>query len=179
MFSTENWLRPADEVNAIFNLLRESLRAEIKILHEQNISVKFIGNIPALPEDIKQLIQESESLTRGNSEMCLNLAMSYGGRWDILNVVKNLLSDNNLAQDDLDEDSLDKYFNLLSIPDVDLLIRTGRQKRISNFGLWQIAYAEILFSDELWHDFSADSFREALDFYHNSDRRFGKINDVH
>jgi undecaprenyl diphosphate synthase len=178
IFSTENWSRPVGEVNAIFNLLRATLKDEITILHKQNVRVTFIGNIPALPEDIKQLIHESELLTKDNVLMNLNLALSYGGRWDIVNVVKNALLDKELIKDELDEASLDKYFNLLSIPDVDLLIRTGKQKRISNFSLWQIAYAEILFSDELWPDFSADSFQEAVDFYHNTDRRFGKINDI-
>ena len=178
MFSTENWNRPSEEVSAIFNLLTDTLNNEIKELHQQQVRVRFIGDTALLPDGLKVAIAKSEELTKENVKLNLYLGLSYGGRWDIVNVTKKLLSSKAVELDQLTELMLDEAFKENSIPDIDLLNRTGRQKRISNFALWQMAYAEILFLDQLWPDFDEKNFGAALDYFKNIDRRFGKIKNV-
>lgn len=172
-FSSENWSRPVQEVDSLMSLFVTTLASEIKKLHEQNVRVRFIGDRGRFSEKLQQGITGAEQLTADNSGLNLNIAANYGGRWDILNAVHQL-AEQGVDAAGVTEDELEHYLQLPDLPDVDLFIRTGGEQRISNFLIWQSAYAELYFTDVLWPDFDKRSLQDALDWYAGRERRFGK-----
>jgi undecaprenyl diphosphate synthase len=177
-FSTENWTRPAEEVEFLMNLFEEALKKEINELAEQNVKVRFIGLKTNLRPSLIELMVESEARTAGNTALVLNLAINYGGRAEILNAAKEVAraaSEGTLDGDKLDEALFSKYLFTAGQPDPDLLIKPGKETRISNFLLWQLAYSELYFSNKLWPDFKADDLMEAVQFFSKKERRFGGV----
>ena len=175
-FSSENWNRPREEVDDLMGLLRRFLRSEIAELHQNNIRFRVIGDRAQLSGDIVQLIEESETQTAGNTRLDLVLALSYGGRAEITAAARRLserVKSGDLAPDCITGDEFAKYLETADIPDPDLLIRTSGEKRISNFLLWQLAYAEFVFLDALWPEFTTEHFSKALFEFGLRDRRFG------
>jgi len=175
-FSSENWSRPENEVSALMNLFIEALRREVDELHRNNVKLKFVGALEELNAGLKGKITQSEQKTAGNTGLSLTVAIAYGGRWDILEASKAIASrvvDGDLRIDDIDETNFKAELQLADVPDPDLLIRTGGEQRISNFLLWNLAYAELWFTDVLWPEFDEVAFDEALAFYAGKQRRFG------
>jgi len=175
-FSSENWGRPDEEVNALMSLLGDYLDKEAKTLQKQEIRLTTIGNIERLYAPVKEKLLEVQKLTEQNRKMVLNLALSYGSRDEIILAVKKMISDNRqgkLDADSIDQDTIGRYLYTSSIPDPDLLIRTSGEYRISNFLLWQVAYTELYFIDVLWPDFKKDDLLKAIAVYQNRERRFG------
>lgn len=175
-FSSENWSRPENEVSALMNLFIEALRREVDELHRNNVKLKFVGALEELNAGLKGKIAQSEQKTAGNTGLILTVAIAYGGRWDILEASKAIASrvvDGDLQIDDIDETNFKAELQLADVPDPDLLIRTGGEQRISNFLLWNLAYAELWFTDVLWPEFDEVAFDEALAFYAGKQRRFG------
>jgi undecaprenyl diphosphate synthase len=179
-FSTENWKRPKLEVQTLMKLLVTSLKDEIKTLQENNIKLSAIGCLEDLPKKAhKELIEVIEK-TKGNTRMTLTLALSYGAREELINVIAELtnkVKNNIISIENIDESIINKHLYTRKLPDVDLLIRTSGEQRISNFLLWQIAYAELYFTDILWPDFKKPDLYEALINYQNRERRFGKTSE--
>jgi undecaprenyl diphosphate synthase len=179
-FSTENWSRPQEEVNALMQLLVSTIRSEIKTLNKNNIRLLTIGNIKDLPKSCQQELQEAKDITKNNSRLNLVLALSYSGRWEIMDAVRQIAAEvkaNNLDPFQLNETFLQKYLTTNGIPDPELLIRTSGEMRISNFLLWQIAYAELYFTEVLWPDFRKEHLYNAIISYQKRERRFGKISE--
>ena len=179
-FSTENWNRPKLEVDTLMKLLVHSLKNELKTLQENNIKLNSIGNIDMLPKSIQKELNEVISLTKNNSKMTLTLALSYGSREEIINAVKKIsdkVKNNIISIDTIDESIINQHLYTHNLPDVDLLIRTSGEHRISNFLLWQIAYAELFFTDVLWPDFTEEHLYEAIVSYQKRERRFGKTSE--
>ncbi len=179
-FSSENWARPRSEVSSLMSLFIEALRRELNELHRNNVKLKFIGALDELDSNLREKITLSEQKTSDNSGLILTVAFAYGGRWDIIEASKALtrrVTEGKLDIDDIDDLEFASHLQLSSIPDPDLLIRTGGEQRISNFLLWNIAYAELWFTDRLWPEFDADAFDEALSFYAGKQRRFGHTSD--
>ncbi len=176
-FSTENWKRSSSEVSALMFLFKKYLKSVMRDFKNENIRLSFIGEISKFSNDIQKLIETIETETKDRTGMHLNIAMNYGGRSEIINAIKNLQRDfdnfENKNISDLTEEQFSSYLYTKNQPDVDLLIRTGGEKRISNFLLWQSAYAELCFTDVLWPDFSEKTFDEAINEYFNRNRRFG------
>ena len=176
-FSTENWKRSSSEVSALMFLFKKYLKSVMRDFKNENIRLSFIGEISKFSNDIQKLIETIETETKDRTGMHLNIAMNYGGRSEIINAVKNLQKDFESSENknisDLTEEKFSSYLYTENQPDVDLLIRTGGEKRISNFLLWQSAYAELYFTDVLWPDFSEKTFDEAINEYFNRNRRFG------
>ena len=175
-FSSENWKRPEAEVNDLMGLLRFYLRSEIANLHEQGVRLRVIGERQRLARDIVALIEDAEKLTAANCILTLVIALSYGGRREIARAAQDLVREAQsgaLKPEDIDEGSFERHLFTVGIPDPDLLIRTSGEKRISNFLLWQLAYAEFVFIDTLWPDFSKQDFQAAIDEYHARERRYG------
>ena len=175
-FSSENWKRPADEVGDLMGLLRRYLRSEINELHQNGVRLRVIGERSDLSSDIVGLIEECEKRTSGNTCLDLIIALSYGGRMEIVNAVKAIVEmsvTGDLSQDQINENLLESYLETSGIPDPDLLIRTSGEKRISNFLLWQMAYAEFIFLDTLWPDFKEKDFTSAISEFGRRERRFG------
>lgn len=175
-FSSENWKRPVDEVNVLMGLLKHYLRKEIVELHKNNVCFKVIGDRSKLDNDIVRLIEDAERTTRDNHGLKLTLALSYGGRSEITSAVKSIAASvvsGDLSIDDINEGVVTDRLFSVGIPDPDLLIRTSGERRISNFLLWQLAYAEFLFIDTLWPDFTEDDFYMAIREYQGRDRRYG------
>ena len=170
-FSTENWKRPKKEINFLFNLLEKFLINKIDNLIKKNIKLKFIGEINKLPSKLKILIKASEKQTLKNSDLQINIALNYGSKSELINCIKII----NKKKIKLTEKSINKNLFTKYIPDPDILIRTGNTKRLSNFMLWQIAYAEIFFEKRLWPDFNANDFRKILDKFKLIKRNFGSI----
>ena len=171
-FSTENWSRPESEINFLFDLIRKSLKKKLKNIIKQGIKINIIGKKTGLPKDIERTIKIIEKKTFHNKAITLNLALNYGSKEEIINACKNLVSKRNK------EISVNSFKNELytkNIPDPEILIRTGGTKRLSNFLLWQLAYAEIFFIDKLWPDFKEDDFNKIVNKYYNIKRNFGKI----
>lgn len=176
-FSSENWKRPNDEINSLMQLFSNALKHEIDALHKNNIRLRIIGDIDRFAMELQDNIHHSEKLTSKNSGLTLNIAANYGGRWDIVQGVKQLavqVQSGTLNPNQIDEDALCRCICMNELAPVDLVIRTGGEHRISNFLLWQIAYAELFFTDVLWPDFNDLIFEEALDAFIKRDRRFGK-----
>lgn len=179
-FSTENWNRPKLEVDTLMKLLVNSLKTELKTLQENNIKLNSIGNLDKLPKAIHKELTEVINLTKNNTQMTLTLALSYGSREELLNVVKNIsdkVKNNIISIDSIDESIINQHLYTHNLPDVDLLIRTSGEHRISNFLLWQIAYAELYFVDVLWPDFKENDLYEAIISYQKRERRFGKTSE--
>jgi undecaprenyl diphosphate synthase len=179
-FSSENWSRPEDEVSALMNLFIEALRREVDELHRNNVRLKFVGALDELSAGLKDKISQSEQKTASNTGLQLSVAIAYGGRWDIIEASKSIASrvaDGSLEIDAINDDEFAAGLQLANIPDPDLLIRTGGEQRISNFLLWNLAYAELWFTEVLWPEFDATVFDEALSFYAGKQRRFGRTGD--
>ena len=179
-FSTENWNRPKLEVNTLMKLLISSLKKELETLVINNIKLNTIGNLEKLPKSAQKELLEVIEKTKNNTRMTLTLALSYGSREEIINAVKNIatkVKNNIISIDSIDESILNKHLYTHNLPDVDLVIRTSGEHRISNFLLWQIAYAEFYFIDVLWPDFSEEHLYEAIISYQKRERRFGKTSE--
>jgi undecaprenyl diphosphate synthase len=179
-FSTENWNRPKLEVDTLMNLLVKSLKNELKTLQENNIKLNFIGNIEKLPTNAQKELLDVINKTVGNNRMTLTLALSYSSREEIINAVKNIsnkVKNNIISIDSIDDSIINQHLYTQNLPDVDLLIRTSGEHRISNFLLWQIAYAELYFTDVLWPDFTEQHLYEAIISYQKRERRFGKTSE--
>jgi undecaprenyl diphosphate synthase len=175
-FSMENAQRPQKEVEALFGLAREALVSQAKILNDQNFKVQFIGERVSIPPGLQNAFLDIETLTENNSGMVVTVAFNYGGRWDILQATKKLiLSSANVDQ--LREEDLSVFFQTAGLPNPDLLIRTGGEKRLSNFLLWDLAYTELYFTDCFWPDFDKHEFEVALGDYRSRERRFGRVTD--
>ncbi|MDI6742964.1 MAG: isoprenyl transferase [Smithella sp.] len=175
-FSVENWERPVEEVNALMSLLEEYLTKEINELHKQGIKLSFIGDTKRLNPAIREKLRLAREMTSKNDKMILNLALSYGGRDEIIHAVKKIVSDHaegKIAVSDITKENFNKYLNTAGMPDPDLLIRTSGEYRISNFLLWQMAYTELYFTKVLWPDFSKDDLFMAIASYQKRERRFG------
>ena len=179
-FSSENWRRPEKEVSLLMDLLLSSLHKEAKSLHKNNIRFVAIGDRQGLPEKIQQKIEEVETLTQHNTRLQLNVALNYGGRWDIAQAARALaqqVAAGQLQPDDVDEQHFNQYLVTAGMPDVSLFIRTSGEIRISNFLLWQLSYAELYFTDVLWPDFDESSLQAALEWFAKRQRRFGKTGE--
>ena len=179
-FSSENWRRPAVEVEELMGLLRRYLKSEIAELHASNVRFTVIGDRDELAPDIIQLIEEAERTTSSNTGLTLVLALNYGGRGEIANAVRRIAKSVELGllkPEAVEETLFESYLWTVGLPDPDLVIRTSGEKRISNFLLWQCAYAEFVFVDKLWPDFGKDDFHAAIDEYRNRERRFGASAD--
>ncbi len=176
-FSTENWNRPTAEVNALMQLLVTTIRKELPTLQKNNIRLKTIGDTDSLPQNCQQSLQQTIQDTEKNDGMTLVLALSYSGRWEILNAVRSVASEvkaGHLKPEQIDDELFSKYLNTRMMPDPELIIRTSGEHRISNFLLWQLAYSELFFTDILWPDFRKNHLYEALLSFQNRERRFGK-----
>lgn len=176
-FSSENWLRPEVEVLGIMKLLKYHITNDRDLILKNNIKLRVIGNFDHLSKDLQGVLIDLESETKNNSGMELIIALSYGSREEILSAVKKVLykiEEKKISIDNITEETFSKYLYTLDIPDPDLLIRTGREVRVSNFLLWQIAYTELYFSTVLWPDFSTSNFDEALEDFKKRERRYGK-----
>ena len=176
-FSSENWQRPEKEVSVLMDLFMFVLTREVKRLHKHDIRFKVIGDVSRFSEKLQEKIKSAEQLTVHNTGLVLSVAANYGGRWDIAQAAKILaakVASNELALDDITEDTLDSCTSLHDQPELDLLIRTGGDYRISNFLLWQAAYAELHFTDVLWPDFNEQEFQLALDVFQQRERRYGQ-----
>jgi len=179
-FSTENWNRPKLEVDILMKLLISSLKNELKTLQDNNIRLNSIGNLDLLPKSAQKELLEVIKKTKDNTRMVLTLALSYGSREEIINAVKEIshkVKNNIISIDTIDESIINQHLYTQNLPDVDLLIRTSGEHRISNFLLWQIAYAELYFTDVLWPDFKEDNLYEAIISYQKRERRFGKTSE--
>lgn len=175
-FSSENWKRPEAEVSLLMELFMTVLKREVKKLHQHGVRLRIIGDISAFSTRLQQRIQAAEALTADNTELNLNIAANYGGQWDILQATKQLaeaVQRGELAVSDIDESKFGRFLQLADQPTPDLLIRTGGEQRISNFLLWQLAYAELYFTDVLWPDFDATEFARAVADFASRERRFG------
>ncbi len=179
-FSSENWKRPRAEVSMLMELFNTSLQARFKDLHDNNIRLRFIGDLSLFPEKLRQSMTDTENITTNNTGLELVVAVNYGGRWDIASAFKKLnkeISNGNIKLKDIDEALIGKFMCLSDLPEPDLFIRTGGEMRISNYLLWQLAYTELYFDDCLWPDFSTANFGEALKWYAGRERRFGRISE--
>ena len=179
-FSTENWKRPKLEVKTLMVLLVTTLKDELKTLQKNNIKLNTIGTISNLPAKVQIELHEVIEKTKNNDALILTLALSYGSREEIVNVIKNIskkVVNNRLNVEEIDEKIINNHLYTFSLPDVDFMIRTSGEKRISNFLLWQIAYAELYFTDTLWPDFKKENLFKAILEYQSRERRFGKTSE--
>lgn len=179
-FSTENWNRPKIEVDTLMKLLVSSLKKELPTLQENSIKLCTIGNTALLPDSAKKQLNDVIALTQNNTRMTLTLALSYGAREEILLAVKAIsekVKTNNLEISDISESTINEHLYTCNLPDVDLVIRTSGEQRISNFLLWQVAYAEFYFTNVLWPDFREKDLHEAIISYQKRERRFGKTSE--
>jgi len=175
-FSSENWQRPAAEVSSLMGLFVEALDREVDELMEKGVRLRFIGDRAQLAQPLQERIARSEARTASNTRLHLQVAVSYGGRWDVMNAVRRLVErcvEGELSSNDLTEAQFARGLQLADLPDPDLFIRTGGERRISNFLLWNLAYTELYFTDVLWPDFDAAQFGEALAYFSGRQRRYG------
>ena len=179
-FSSENWQRPAKEVSVLMDLFMFVLTKEVKRLHKNDIRFQVVGDLSRFSDKLQKSIKKSEQLTKNNTGLVLSIAANYGGRWDIANAAKQLASQvqsNEISLEDINEDTLHQQTCLADLPALDFLIRTGGDYRISNFLLWQAAYAELYFTETLWPDFNEQQFEQAIDVFDQRERRFGKTGE--
>jgi undecaprenyl diphosphate synthase len=179
-FSTENWNRPKLEVDTLMKILIKSLKKELVTLQNNDIKLNTIGNLEKMPKSAQKELLDVIEKTKKNTKMTLTLALSYGSREEIINAVKNIsdkVKNNIISIDSIDDSIINEHLYTQNLPDVDLLIRTSGEHRISNFLLWQIAYAELYFTDVLWPDFKEDDLYEAIISYQKRERRFGKTSE--
>lgn len=176
-FSSENWSRPTEEVQGLMKLFVSALRKEIQKLDDQHIALRFCGDWQQLPLELQQLMMETSERTQNHQRLILNIAINYGGRWDLVQAAKKIathVQTQQLAISEIDEQCFESCLSTYPLAPPDLLIRTSGEQRISNFFLWQIAYTEFYFTDVLWPDFNATHLKEALLDYQSRQRRFGK-----
>ncbi len=173
-FSTENWNRPEEEIQGLMGIFRTMLDRELNNLHKNGVQLRHIGRLDGIDKKLQQKIQEAIKLTKGNQTLILNVAFNYGGRDEILQAVKNIVA-NGENIEDLDDDLFSKYLFTAGSPDPDLIIRTSGEFRISNFLIWQGAYAEWYFTPTYWPDFNKEELYQALQAYNERDRRYGKV----
>ncbi len=179
-FSTENWNRPKEEVNALMELLVNTLNSEMVSLHSNNVKLHVIGNFESLPEACKSQLTNAIELTKNNQGLNLVLALSYSAKWEIAEATKAIAQDvknGTLAIEDINEDTISNYLNTAHLPDPELMIRTSGECRISNFLLYQLAYAELYFTPVHWPDFRKEHLMQAIANYQNRERRFGKVSE--
>jgi undecaprenyl diphosphate synthase len=179
-FSSENWRRPQEEVSSLMSLFVEALRREVDELHQNNVRLRFVGALEQLSAGLRKKIAAAEAKTAGNTGLSLQVAVAYGGRWDIAVAARQLagkVASGEMRAEDVNEDTLAAELQLAGVPDPDLLIRTGGEQRVSNFLLWNIAYAELWFTDVLWPDFDKTEFDRALAAFAGKQRRYGHTGD--
>lgn len=179
-FSTENWSRPETEVSGLMRLLSQFLDSELEEIHSHDIRIRIIGQLDRIPEPVRKKLVAAIEKTRLNKAMTLSIALSYGGRQEIVNAAKNIaraIASGALREEDVSEDFFSAHLYTSGLPDPDLLIRTGGEMRISNFLLWQAAYTELYFTPTLWPDFDEKAFMEAIEDFRSRQRRFGKISE--
>ncbi len=179
-FSRENWERPQKEIERLMDLFISSLKSKVDMLNQNNIRLRFIGDRTRLSDELQTSIGDSERTTSRNLGLNLNVAMSYSGRWDIVQACRSIVEDINvqkLSPEEVDETLFDKRLSLSACGDPDLFIRTGGEQRISNYLLWQLAYTELYFTGVLWPDFDTEQFERAIDWFASRQRRFGKISE--
>ena len=179
-FSTENWKRPKNEVSTLMDLIVLSLDKELKTIIENKIKLNAIGDINSLPEEVKKKLKETIEKTKKNRKLILTIAINYGGKEEITNALKTIINKvkkNIILKENVDEELINTHLYSKNLPDVDLLIRTSGEKRISNFLLWKISYAELYFTNILWPEFNKNHFYKAIINYQKRERRFGKTSD--
>lgn len=179
-FSSENWRRPKKEVGLLMELLYTSLGREVKRLHENNVQLRIIGDCTAFSPKLEKRLTQGEALTKDNTGLILVVAVNYGGRWDVTQAARYLgakIKAGELSPEDITEELLSQNLALSGLPDPDLFIRTGGEQRISNFMLWQLAYAEMYYTDTLWPDFNEKTLNDALLSFTNRQRRFGRTSE--
>ena len=179
-FSTENWKRPKDEVSTLMRLLLKSLRDRMNELNDNDIRLTTIGNTDSLPLEVQKQLYSDIRRTKNNKKMVLNLALSYSGRWELLEAIKkisNLSVKGEISPEDIDEKLISSFLTTKDIPDPDLVIRTSGEFRVSNFLLWQIAYSEFIITETLWPDFSKYNLYDAIEVFQKRERRFGKVSE--
>ncbi|NOZ53467.1 MAG: isoprenyl transferase [Gammaproteobacteria bacterium] len=179
-FSSENWRRPAKEVGLLMELLYTALGREVKRLHDNNVRLRFIGDRSAFSEKLQSRLSDGEQTTRNNTGITLVIAINYGGWWDITQAARHIaqkVEQGELRASDVSQDLFSAYLSLHELPDPDLFIRTGGEKRVSNFLLWQLAYAEMFFTDTLWPDFNEATLVEAITSFASRQRRFGRTGE--
>ena len=179
-FSTENWNRPKEEVNVLMRLLVRSLKTELNKMLKNGVRLNTIGNQDRLPEEVKEMLGECVEKTKNNDRLVLTLALNYGGKEELTQMVQQIslkVKNNIISPENVDETIINKHLYTQNLPEVDLLIRTGGEHRISNFLLWQIAYAELYFTPTYWPEFDTDALKEAIANYQNRERRFGKTSE--
>ena len=175
-FSSENWRRPPEEVGFLMKLFLKSLKGEVSRLADNDISLRLIGDLSRFDKAIQEMVDFSEKKTAGCKALTFTIAANYGGRWDVLQAMRQCLAANpNLKPEDISEDLLQPYLSMAYAPEPDLFIRTGGEQRISNFLLWQAAYAELYFTDVLWPEFDTKQMGLALEWYQTRQRRFGRV----
>jgi len=179
-FSSENWRRPQQEVGLLMDLFATALSREVKKLNKNNVQLRIIGDITHFSDKIQTLISQAVELTADNTGLIFNVAANYGGRWDITQATKQVaykVQQGELKPQEIDEKTIQAHLSLSDLPEPDLFIRTGGEKRVSNFILWQLAYCELYFTDTLWPDFDAQAFSQAIDSFFSRQRRFGHTGD--
>ena len=174
-FSTENWNRPAEEIQGIIELLHDSMRRQVDALHEKNVRIAHIGKVDRLSPELQEAVAHAQWQTRNNTGITLNVAFDYGGREEILEAVRSIIR-NGVPLEQVDEELFSSYLFTANSPDPDLIIRTGGELRISNFMLWQSAYSEYYHTPTLWPDLDSAELEQALDSFSNRQRRFGRVN---
>jgi undecaprenyl diphosphate synthase len=176
-FSTENWQRPQDEVQGLFGILERAIKRELKELHAEGVQLRHIGRLEGLPEHLREQVLQAIELTKNNDTLILNVAFNYGGRAEILDAARRIVADG-LRPEQVDEETFSSYLYTAGQPDPDLIIRTSGEMRVSNFLVWQGAYAEYYVTPTLWPDFDAEELYQALLSYSQRGRRFGGVEDV-
>jgi undecaprenyl diphosphate synthase len=173
-FSTENWSRPEGEVKALLTILEGVIDRELKELHEEGVQLRHVGRIERLPKKLQRKIHDAIDLTKNNQRLILNVAFDYGGRAEIIDAVKRIINEN-VPADQVDEELISRYLYTAGLPDPDLIVRTSGEMRVSNFLIWQGAYAEYYVTPAMWPDFDKDEFYKALKAYGQRERRFGLV----
>lgn len=179
-FSSENWGRPDEEVSALMELFSRALQEQTAELHKHGVQVRFIGNLSAFDNTLQQQIQATQQLTASNTKLTLVIAVNYSGQWDIAQAAKSIAAEvkaGKCSPEDIDVEKVQQHIMLGDLPEPDLFIRTSGEQRISNFMLWQLAYAELYFTEVLWPDFDAEEFNQALAFFASRKRRFGLLDE--
>lgn len=179
-FSSENWRRPASEVGTLLDLFRSTLQAESQRLADNNVGLHFIGDPAGLPNDLRREMERAERVTEGLDGLRLNIALNYGGRWDIAQAARQIaaaVQAGELVPDDITEATFEEHLMLAEVPEPDLLVRTGGEQRLSNYLLWQLAYTELYFTDCLWPDFDRTALAAAIQFFQGRERRFGRTSE--
>lgn len=179
-FSSENWRRPTEEVSLLMRLFIRVLRKDVELMHRENICVRVVGDLSAFEPELQAAIASAQELTKNNTRLYLNVAANYGGRWDILQATRSMLKSQPelaLNPENITEEHLAEHLCLKGSPEPDLFIRTGGEQRVSNFLLWQLAYAEFYFTDKFWPDFGKQMLLEAIGSYNSRERRFGRTSE--